>query len=322
MNSVLVAESAHSIPREKSGDFDADVAVYMKQQEQIAQQTIAHYMGEHEKSQVQVRQLQLLVEKQDRLIDALYRQQDALRAAASAAASSTPVGSLAQAKHELESSIDTLKAGIDSHHADMAMIMMVSTEIQNDFDQYKAAVAHQLDTLHHDLAKKDAILAHYGLHASDMLSLPSLESNKHTSSSSTSTTHSSTTSAATPPQFASPPSSPPPQPPAKHHPFVVQPPRISSQQQMQPILPTQPIQPMHPMQQPYPTWSTPASPPSHSSQPIVVDRPASAQPYASNLPPPPPLQQPTVRHRTSLDFLNANTTSKPFWKSVKKKLRA
>ncbi|ORX43018.1 hypothetical protein DM01DRAFT_1340883, partial [Hesseltinella vesiculosa] len=204
-----------------------DVQAQLKQQEQLAQHTITHYMTELAKSQAHVRQLQSLVDHQEALILALTKQQElqaqALQAVPPPALSQDPptIESLGRAKEDLAASIDTLGANINLHQANMAMIMMISTETQDYVEHHRALTQRHIHLLQDELSRRDALLAQYGLTNSvsteDMLSLPSLASIKHASSSSSSSTTSSITTPSHHPSTFSPPSSPHHPPPHLQH---------------------------------------------------------------------------------------------------------
>ncbi|ORZ18009.1 hypothetical protein BCR42DRAFT_412956 [Absidia repens] len=139
------------------------------QQEKLAHDTIANYIEKVESSQVNVRKLTLLVEKQDQLIELLVERQEQQhlddkhrhKQQPSENSMAADWNSLRLEKQQLETAIDSLKASTEINQGHMQMMMMVSTEIQNDFERQKAIMQQQLAEMVDELAAKDTLLRHY-----------------------------------------------------------------------------------------------------------------------------------------------------------------
>ncbi|CAO3598622.1 unnamed protein product [Absidia cylindrospora] len=139
------------------------------QQEKMTHDTIANYMEKVESSQVNVRKLTLLVEKQDQLIELLVEQQERQQLDDKRQQKQQPSehnmtadwNLLRLEKQQLETAIDSLKANTEINQGHMQMMMMVSTEIQNDFERQKAIIQQQLAEMVDELAAKDSLLRHY-----------------------------------------------------------------------------------------------------------------------------------------------------------------
>jgi hypothetical protein len=149
-----------------------DYQSQLLQQEKLAHDTMTRYMGEYESSQLKVTQLTELVEKQDALIQLymeqqqdhqLYQQHTPLKDQDGTTITilETDWHSLQMDKERLEAGIVALKANMETNQAHMQMMMMVSTEIQNDFEQQKVKMKKHMVLMAEELAAKDALLSHY-----------------------------------------------------------------------------------------------------------------------------------------------------------------
>ncbi|CAO3594570.1 unnamed protein product [Absidia cylindrospora] len=129
-------------------------------------------MGQFEVSQSKVNQLTDLVKTQDQLIQLLTDQQDQRQSfellerrfqeqTLSTNDEPDEAHSLHFAKQQLESDIGALKANMETNQAHMQMMMMVSTEIQNDFEQQKMSMEKRLVAMAEELATKDEMLLRY-----------------------------------------------------------------------------------------------------------------------------------------------------------------
>lgn len=142
------------------------------QQEKLAHDTMTRYMGEYESSQLKVAQLTELAEKQDVLIQLyveqqqdhqLYQQPTPLKDQDGSMITilETDWHSLQMDKERLEAGIVALKANMETNQAHMQMMMMVSTEIQNDFEQQKVKMKKHMAMMAEELVAKNALLSHY-----------------------------------------------------------------------------------------------------------------------------------------------------------------
>ncbi|KAI8097499.1 uncharacterized protein BX664DRAFT_326561 [Halteromyces radiatus] len=129
----------------------AEYKTQLVRQEQLAHDTIADYLGKVESSQLQIRQLIDVLGKQDQLIHLLTEQQSKTK----------DWDTLYLDKQQLEIAIGSLKANIESNQAQMQMMMMVSTEIQNDFERQKLTMEKRMMAMTEELATKDALLLQY-----------------------------------------------------------------------------------------------------------------------------------------------------------------
>ncbi|KAI8341131.1 hypothetical protein BC941DRAFT_415922 [Chlamydoabsidia padenii] len=162
-----------------------DYQSQLLQQEKLAHETMTRYMGQYESSQLEVSQLTRLVEKQDQLIQAYMDQQQQQspkdqNGVTTITITETEWHSLQQEKERLEAGIVALKANIETNQAHMQMMMMVSTEIQNEFEQQKVDMNKRMMVMANELAEKDTLLLQYQRQATltpkPSMDLPSLSS--------------------------------------------------------------------------------------------------------------------------------------------------
>lgn len=127
-------------------------------QEKQMQEAMTDYTEKIATSQLSLYQLTSLVEKQDRLIQLLMEQRQQQQPSGG---DTTDWHSLHVAKQQLETAIGTLKANMETNQAHMQMMMMVSTEIQTDFERQKKVMEEKMGAMADELAAKDILLSQY-----------------------------------------------------------------------------------------------------------------------------------------------------------------
>ncbi|KAI9030109.1 hypothetical protein CLU79DRAFT_716125 [Phycomyces nitens] len=160
-------------------DSNKEMMYYRQQlaaQEQTMQHTLEQCLAEKEKESQRVRQLTDLVDKQDLLIQGLEQSlelqpalplQDSSEAWGPATISESraelrvlqsEMTTLKKTKVSLERAMGTLEGEVEMSHGQVRMMMLVSTEIQNDFDIQTRAIQDRVATLESQLKLKDALI--------------------------------------------------------------------------------------------------------------------------------------------------------------------
>jgi hypothetical protein len=128
-----------------------DIEFYKRQLEQqgeVSRQGIATVVEEKEKELLRVRQLAELIVKQDKLLGEYEINLDVLtrltnesvyleETQAEMEGLRQELATLQKKKEQMEGAIEALKAELEMSYSQMRLMMVVSTEIQNEFDSYK-----------------------------------------------------------------------------------------------------------------------------------------------------------------------------------------
>jgi hypothetical protein len=130
----------------------------MEQQGQVHREGMAAVVEEKEKETLRVRQLAELIVKQDQLLNEYEIQLECLTRLTNESAYldqtqaemeglRQELGFLHKQREEMEGNIEALRAELEMSYSQMRLMMAVSTEIQNEFENYKTRIDAEVKTL-------------------------------------------------------------------------------------------------------------------------------------------------------------------------------